>query len=272
MKTGKAWTAAILIFAMTLSLAGCTSREPTAEELLAGVPVIDSEKYYDMTVEMDVAAQADGQTSEISLSFGAEGCDDILHLYDMDLSLGVSGVNIAFSMEGWMESAEKKLYCHMTMFGEDSGWMLLSSASNSGVFPADAFREMTEGVGSLGKTGAERVLEPHTEGEDYVVTWTESEVDLDNFSGAFGNLMGALGAEVQASGAAQAAAGSATAQAHFDEETHELKFIRIEADAADSESSSAVCITIAFNASNGEQKLAIPQNIIDTAADVGGLA
>lgn len=267
MKTMKLWAAALLIFAMTLHLAGCANREPTAKTLMAGIPAMDPQKYYDMTVEMDAATQVDGQTSELSMSFGAEGCGDIMHLYDLELSLGANGISLSFSMEGWMEFAEKTLYGRMTMLGRDSGWMRLSSDLTSGAFPVDGFREIVGSAGSLNTADAELNLAPHTQGEDYVVTWAENDIDMGTFSAAFSDVMGDLAPD----GTAQPLPGSATAEAHFDEETHDLKFIRVEAETADSQNASTVRLTLTPHTINGELKLTIPQNIIDTAQDAGGL-
>lgn len=272
MKTRKAWIAAILALVMILGITGCSGREPTAKELLAGVPTIEPEKYYDMTVEMEISAQASGQSSDISISLEAEGCGDVMHLYDMDMSLGVSGISIAFSMEAWMEKNAEAMYANMTMFGENSGWMSLSLESDSGTFPVESFQELIVNISSPGKSDAGLVLEPHEEGEDYVVTWTENGVDAGDLSGTFSSLFGSFAGSGQMAAADGLKMDSVTAQAWFDEETHDLKFIRIETDASSSGGEANVSITVAFHTVNSDPKqLSIPQNVIDTAVDVSGL-
>lgn len=268
MKMIKAWIAAVLALAMVLGMAGCAGKEPTAKELMDGVPEIDPEKYYDMTVEMDITAKVDGQHSDLSLSFGAEGNGDVVHLYDMDMTLGISSISIAFSMEAWVEQGSYSTYVRMTMLDEDSGWMLFSMDSDT--LPVAPFQEIVGDMDSLGKTGAELTLEPHEKGEDFVVTWAENDVDMSSFSGAFSDLFSRFAADGQTAGTDPHDTGNITVQAHFDEETHDLKSVRIETDANSSGSDAAACVTIVFHAVNGEQELSIPQSVIDTAMDVSG--
>lgn len=272
MKTMKTWTAAVLALVMVLGTAGCSNREPTAKELLAGIPAIDPGKYYDMAIEMDAGTEINGQASGIAMTFGIENSGSVTHLYDMDLSLDASGISIAFSLEGWIKAPENTLYCRMTIFGEDSGWMILSRNSDSGVFPAQAFREMIDGISSLPQTNAEPVLEPHTEGGDYVVTWTETEGDAGGLSGSLGSLLDSFAADGRSAGSGWLDLAGAAVKAHFDEKTRDLKSIRIEAGAAGSAGgSSTVCITFTFHTVNGEQKLNVPQDVTDTAVDMSGL-
>lgn len=271
MKWIKAWSAAILALAMVLGMAGCAGREPTAEELMAGVPEIDPERYYNVAVEMEVSAQADRQSPDISLSCGAEGCGDVLHLYDMDMALGVSGIRLAFSMEAWMEKSADSMYADMIMFGEDSGWMFLSLDPGSGALPVESFREMTANMKALGKNGSGLVLEPHEKGTDYVVTWTGSDAAVGDLSGMFSGLFGGFSAGGQLAGSGGLETGGATVRASFDEKTHDLKLLRIEAGAKSVDGEAGIGITIALHTVNGDQELRIPQNVIDTAVDVSGM-
>ena len=267
-KKRNAWLSAILALAMVLGMAGCSGRQPTAKSLMAGIPGIDPQKYYDMTVEMDITAQAEHPSSDVSLSFGAEGRDGLMHLYDMDMTLGVSGISIAFSMEAWMEQDSDAVYATMTMFGEDSGWMLLSMDSDA--LPVAPLQEMIGSMSSLARSDAELTLNPHEAGEDLVVTWVESDVEVDGLAGAFGGLLDGF-AGSQTAGTGALSTGDIRVQAHFDEETYDLKFIRIETDANGSDSDAAIYITISFNTFNSDLDLSIPQDVIDAAVDVSGL-
>lgn len=270
MKTRKAWIAAVLALAMVLGMAGCSNRGPTAKELMAGVPEIDLEKYNDMELEMNVTAQADGQTSTISMAARFEGDGNLSHLNNMEMSLDANGVSLAFSMEAWMGNDTDLMYSHMSMFGQDFGWMLLSSEP----FPlVESLAQPTEELRTYATNGPKLVLEPHTEGEDYVVTWSESGSDVEDFSEMFGGLLEGLAMDDVAGSIDQVPLGNAVMHAHFDEETHELKLIRIETEAgADgSDDRSSVLVVLTYHTLNGTQTLNIPQSVIDTAVDARGL-
>ena len=150
------------------------------------------------------------------------------------------------------------------MSGEELGWLLLSSESFSLI---ESLAEPTEEMRTFVTGGPELVLEPHTKGEDYVVTWSESSSDVEDFSEMFGSLLEGFAMEGAASSIDQVPLGSATAQAHFDEETHDLKLLRIEASAE----GSSILVVITYHAVNGTQTLEIPQSVKNQAVDVRGL-
>lgn len=268
-KKHKAWIAALLALAMVLGMAGCSNGQPTAKSLMAGVSAIDLEKYYDMEIEMDVTTPADGQSTSVSVRSGIEGCSGILHLYDTEMSLGVSGISIAFSLEAWMEEGADSIYGSMTMFGQDSGWMLIPMDTEFTL--VDSFGEITNSMHAFSKGGTELVLEPHAEGEDYVVTWSENALDAEDLSDTFDSFLGIFAADDAAGAADQFQISSASAQAHFDEETHDLKSVCIEAGTDDPDNSSSIRILITYHTMNGEQTLTIPQSVMNTAVDMHGL-
>lgn len=251
-------------FVLLACLSGC-SKEPTAKELMGGVPQTDPEKFYDLDIAMDMTMSVDGQDATMTLAGRAEGRGALMHLYDMDMSVGASGFNLTITMEMWIDMAEDVMYARMDLLGQDSGWLRMAGSLADAGFSFSGLTDAAGGVGKLDTDAVDLVLEPHEKGSDYVVTWTGDGAALREMAGMLNGL-----SELE-DGAGEVDVRSALMTACFDEETRALKSVRIESETDGSGSAAAVRVTVTYHEMNGDKELAIPQDVAGSALDADGL-
>ncbi len=255
-------TAALVLLAC---LSGC-SKEPTAKDLMGGIPQTDPEKFYDFDIAMDMTMSIDGQDTTMTLSGRAEGRGALMHLYDLDMSVGASGLNLAITMEMWMNMAEDVMYARMTLLGQDSGWLRIAGGLADAGFSFSDLTNAAGGIGELDLDAVDLVLEPHEKGSDYVVTWTGDGAALEEMTGMVNGFSG-----LEGDGADEMDIRSASMAACFDEKTHALKSVRIESEMDESGTAAAVSVTVTYHEMTGDKELAIPQEVAESALDADGL-
>lgn len=249
-------TAALLLALAMLAamLSGCGSgfsfgkaKDPTAKELMDGASGMA--QYMDMQLDMTASGVQDGTEASMDMAMGVETDGEVSHIYDGSVSIGASGFNMTVQLEGWTDAKSGESYMNMSMLGQSSGWM----KSDGGSIDTEALTDMA-GTGWLETDEDAYALREHKKGEDWVVTWTVSGDALDKM------LEGAAdtGLELDADAGFK---GELLVEAHFDEESHELKSVAVGGNADGME----ISMTIAVR-STGEKSLEIPAGVIEEAA------
>lgn len=243
--------ACIMAVAMTLGLAACGAKEPTAQELMDSVRDMEMSGYTDVTMKMKVSGKTDGVDADIDLDASVETSGDIMHIYDMEMGIGTEGFNMAVKMEGWIDQKSEKGYMNMSLMGMESGWMA-EDMNSSDEDPAAGMSDLMNSVQDLGE-GEEPTLKEHKKGEDYVVTWTVKSKDMKETIGAL------------AEDYTDVTFGDAVAEATFDAETKQIKSISVKSDAETDGDSADIEVMFIFNTLNGDKELEIPEEVIEEA-------
>lgn len=249
--------ALMLVLAMALSmLTGCGSgsglgfgnpKDPTAKELIDGASRDSMGAYADMSMDMTVRASEDGTDTELGMSMGIEASDSVAHIYDSEMTIGASGFSMTIQLEGWTDVKTGESYMNMSMMGETSGWMKSDGSS----VDVGSFTDMA-GTDWLETDEDAYMLREHKKGEDWVVTWT---VPGDAFDKMLEGAEAGIAADPDAS-----FKGDLLVEAHFDEESRELKSIAVGGNADGMELSAVITVK-----SRGDKVLAIPAAVIEEA-------
>lgn len=245
-------TMAVLMAALT----GCGSgglsfgkpKDPTAKELVEGASDPAAGGYADMSLDMTVKAAQDGVDTTLDMTMGVEASGDVAHVYDGEMTIGAEGFSMSIKLEGWTDVKSGESYVRASMMGDDSGWM----KTDNGGMGLDSFTDMT-GTDWLKDDDSAYELREHKKGEDWVVTWTVPGDAFDRMlEDAEDGLMG---------GSDTSFKGDLLVEAHFDEESHELKTLAVGGNADGMELACTVTIK-----STGDKTLEIPAKVIEEAA------
>ena len=241
----------LLVLAMLLSLAACAKKEPTAEELLEGIRKVDASKFQDLDLSVSMTTEQDGQAMDFTMKSGVAMRGDVVHIYDMSVDVGMSGLSITVKAEGWLDSANKVSYMNMSALGQESGW------TKSAMDDSEMNFDVKNMLDKFSKDEVMRnlTLQEHEGGEQYVVTW---EFDVD----ALADIMSTLPAECDST-----RVDSVTAAAWFDEATHDLVTLQVGTGVSDDDGMVDINVMFMFKTWNGDEKLAIPSEVVETAVE-----
>lgn len=227
-----------------LSLTACSfKKDPTAEELAASVLAMDETKYNKFAVDMTAELVTDDAPMTMSFDATMESAGDIVHMYDMAIQVGMSGLSLTIDAEIWQNNKDLVSYTNVGLIGEESGWQKADMDNADG------------GVDNIAGTidGSDVTMAKHAKGEDYIITWP---IDLNELSSLVVAIPGEENFPTE---------GSAVGQARFDESTHDLKSISA---VFDDGAGTKFNMEITVIEMNGDAVLEIPTDIIDSAQDV----
>ncbi len=239
---------------LALGMTSCGSKAPTAESLMKGIQELDAGKYYQMEVALSAKQENADGSFDIDAKAKVEGAGDIFHLYDTDLSVGMSGFSMDMDIEMWAELDGGDAYLKGNILGQDINWMKSSMGDSS--FGPEDIEKIANSIKDADTEKHEFILQKHEKGEDYIV---EMVIDGDDISDAFGDAMETM----KMDGDSGFNAEDCKAEVRFDEETKDLKTIFIKGEGDEMSFS----LEITFLAKNGNKKLEIPKDVIKTAEE-----
>ena len=285
MKSTKRLLALLLVLVMTMAfLAGCSNKDNadgsggrrgggssngdqnastdvTAQDLVANMTVMDLEKYYNLGIKMDITGTQDGTEIGLTLDAKMEGAGTLSHMYDTSLSMNTEGFSLAFGMEGWIDAANNQTYANVSFLGEKSGWTVSPIEDESSI---TSIQDMALSFSNVGNNSSrvEAVLQPHNEGEDYIVTWTATAADLQNAMASAGDVAG------EDDAFDFSAITSANVRAVFGATDRVLKTVTV----TGSGDGQNITVEVAFYALNQDpsQLVGIPEDVIAEAVDGSG--
>lgn len=246
---------ALLAAAMLLSMTACGGSKITAQGLMESVQSMDQGKYQDILLDMKVETKSTGEdgglfsAGTMSMKCGLERAGAIWHLYDGAMTVGVSGFDMSFDMEGWIDESAGVSYTKMTAFGQDSGWSssgIDESAGSAGVDTA-GMSGIMDGISDIwANTSSEPVLADRGKNDDYVVTYKIP-------ANALNTMMDSMGESVDT--------GDMDVSMIFAKDGQALKQVRVTGNGADA----AVDLSIIFKTINGDKALTIPEDVVASA-------
>lgn len=244
-------TAAAVLFiglCAAVSLAGCTARPVTAEDLMAGVPEIDPEKYSNIAVAVAIGTGGNPDDPGMTLVMGVESAGGIRHIYDAEAGIGSEESAMIIEMEGWADVANGTVYTALSYGGLSSGWTKSSNGSDGAAFDASGAASSVPDIWA----GAEFRLSEEASDSHYAVEW---DVDAEAMSEAAGGLGGTFDPD---------SFGSMSGTALFRKRDRSLESVQVQ---AENPEGGTFLFYVTFYEINGDKTLEIPAEIIETAVD-----
>ncbi len=264
------------LMAMLLTLlSGCSleppfdipflTKEPTSQELLAGVLPVDTKQYYDFSVSAKYTGKTGGAPVEMTISMSMEGNDKIAHIYDTSMSIGTEGMSFDISMESWGDSESKMTYTRGSFFGQDTGWQK-SAMKAEEAESANSIAELPVLLTGLGADNIEPDLQEHEKGTDYVLTW---QVPIEEFKTTLQSMVSkteasegsVISTESMDFGDIQAVNVKAT----FAEEDQLLKFVEV--GGSGTETSMNLVVNLKSVNKQVDKVLSVPSDVVSTATE-----
>lgn len=238
----KKFVSMLLSVLLVLSLVSCGSSDVTAESLLEGVKAKDG-PYISMRLGMTTVSHDGGEETIFDVLADYEISGGVTHISNM-VGLMSTG-DVSFDMGGEIWQNAEYTYSNMSVFGQSTGWLRE---------PGTGKEETSVGViDGLVNSDTEAVLEPHTKGEDYVVSWV---LNMDEVNHAFGALAGTTGMDTVSE--------DVKIYADFDEETKELKSLRTGMNGSGTnQAMDSLDVKILFNEIGTDKTLEIPEEIVN---------
>lgn len=259
----KKFLAGLLAVAMAFAFAGCGPKEPTAEELVAGVKTVDGDKYASMSFSLDLAYPDGEDVDGLSVEGSMEVAGSVVHIDDMAMNVEADGFSVAIGLAAWIDGDKREGYMDMSLFGEETGWSRADIDDDTGVDPSKL-----DVPGLIGKLTESAVLElrerDRKSTDDYVVSWRMDPV-------ALAGLMDEISQDDDFDVDIKSAEGAM----RFDHGTRQLKGVSIACDMEVDGEKAVLDLVADIKALNADEVLSIPDDVIKEAEangnNTGGL-
>lgn len=253
----KKFLAGLLAAAMVFSLTGCGPKEPTADELVAGVKAVDGSKYTSMSVSLELAYPDGGDVDGLSVEGDVEAAGSVVHIDDMTMKVEADGFSMSIGLAAWIDGDKHEGYMDMSLFGEKTGWSKADIEDDTGVDPSKL--DMSELAGKL-TDGATLELQERDKKskDDYVVRWTMDPA-------ALAEMVDKINQDDDADADIKSAEGSM----RFDYGTRQLKGVSVACDMEVDGERASFDLVADINELNADKTLSVPEDVIKEAETNG---